>query len=51
MSQYGEDHAKGDIALERLLSPKICPLVAFLASGMSDHATGSTFDINAGIYA
>jgi len=51
MSQYGEDHAKGDIALERLTEPKdLAPLITFLASGMADHATGSTFDINAGSY-
>ncbi len=51
MQQYGEDHAKGDIALERLTEPKdIAPLVTFIASGMADHATGATFDINAGSY-
>ena len=51
MSQYGEEHAKGDIALERLTEPKdIAPLITFLASGMADHATGTTFDINAGSY-
>ena len=51
ISQYGEEYAKGDIALERLTEPKdLAPLIAFLASGMSDHATGSTFDINAGSY-
>ena len=51
MSQYGEEHAKEDIALERLTEPKdLAPLITFLASGMADHATGSTFDINAGSY-
>lgn len=51
MQQYGEDHAKGDLALERLTEPKdIAPLVTFIASGMADHATGATFDINAGSY-
>ena len=51
MSQYGEEHAKGDIALERLTEPKdLAPLITFLASGMADHATGATFDINAGSY-
>lgn len=51
MQQYGEEHAKGDIALERLTEPKdIAPLVTFIASGMADHATGATFDVNAGSY-
>lgn len=48
---YGEDFATKDIALERLTEPKdIAPLVVFLASGMADHATGGTFDMNAGSY-
>jgi len=51
MQKYGEEHAKGDLALERLTEPKdIAPLVTFIASGMADHATGATFDINAGSY-
>lgn len=51
MQQFGEEYTKGDIALERLTEAKdIAPLVTFIASGMADHATGSTFDINAGSY-
>lgn len=51
MDLYGEEHAKSDIALERLTEPKdLAPLVTFIASGMADHSTGSTFDINAGSY-
>jgi len=51
IKQFGEDHAKGDIALERMTEAKdIAPLVTFIASGMADHATGSTFDVNAGSY-
>ncbi len=51
MQEYGEGHAKGDIVLERLTEPKdIAPLVTFIASGMADHATGATFDVNAGSY-
>jgi len=51
MQKYGENHAKGDLALERLTEPKdIAPLVTFIASGMADHATGATFDVNAGSY-
>ncbi len=51
INQYGENHAKDDIALERLTEPKdIAPLITFIASGMADHATGSTFDVNAASY-
>ncbi|MEQ9302287.1 MAG: SDR family oxidoreductase [Marinoscillum sp.] len=51
MDQYGEEHTKGDVALERLTEPKdLAPLITFIASGMADHSTGSTFDINAGSY-
>jgi len=51
IQKYGEDHTKGDLALERLTEPKdIAPLVTFVASGMADHATGATFDVNAGSY-
>ena len=51
VQQYGEKHVSSDIALEKLTEPKdIAPFVTFLASGMGDHATGSTIDINAGSY-
>lgn len=51
IKQFGEEEVKGDIALERLTEAKdISPLVTFIASGMADHATGSTFDLNAGSY-
>jgi NAD(P)-dependent dehydrogenase (short-subunit alcohol dehydrogenase family) len=51
VKQYGEAHTKGDLALERLTEPKdIAPIVTFIASGMADHATGATFDVNAGSY-
>ncbi|AWW30733.1 3-oxoacyl-ACP reductase [Echinicola strongylocentroti] len=51
MDQYGEDFALHDIALERLTEPKdIAPMVCLLVSGLADHATGSTIDINAGSY-
>ncbi len=51
MNKYGEGHATDDLALDRLTEPKdIAPLVTFIASGMVDHATGATFDINAGSY-
>ena len=51
MQKYGEGIAKDDLALERLTEPKdIAPLVTFIASGLADHATGGTFDVNAGSY-
>lgn len=51
MEKYGEEHVKGDVSLERLTEPKdLAPLITFIASGMADHATGSTFDVNAGSY-
>ncbi len=51
MDQYGEDYALNDIALNQLTEPKdLAPTVAFLASGLADHATGCTIDINAGSY-
>lgn len=51
IKSYGEDFALRDIALEKLTEPEdVAPLIAFLASGMADHATGCTIDINAGSY-
>jgi len=48
---YGEERAMQDIALDKLTEPKdIAPMVTFLASGMADHATGCTIDINAASY-
>jgi NAD(P)-dependent dehydrogenase (short-subunit alcohol dehydrogenase family) len=51
IDQYGKDYAMQDIALPTLTQPQdIAPTVAFLLSGLADHATGSTIDINAGSY-
>ncbi|MEM7369894.1 MAG: SDR family oxidoreductase [Bacteroidota bacterium] len=51
MDRYGEEHAIKDLALNRLTEPQdVAPTVVFLASGMMDHATGCTIDINAGSY-
>lgn len=51
IDQYGEQYASSDIALERLTEPDdIAPSVVFLLSGLADHATGSTIDLNAGSY-
>jgi 3-oxoacyl-[acyl-carrier protein] reductase len=48
---YGTDHALKDSALDKLTEVEdIVPLVVLLASGMADHATGCTIDINAASY-
>lgn len=51
LDEYGEEYVAGDIALKRLTEPDdIAPFVVFLASGLADHATGCTIDVNAGSY-
>ncbi len=51
IDQYGEAYASSDIALSRLTEPgDIAPTLVFLASGLADHATGTTIDLNAGSY-
>jgi 3-oxoacyl-[acyl-carrier protein] reductase len=51
LQEYGEDFVAGDIALRRLTEPEdIAPFVVFLASGLGDHSTGCTIDVNAGSY-
>jgi len=51
IEQYGESIVVDDLALDRLTEPAdIAPTVVFLASGLMDHATGCTIDINAGSY-
>ncbi|MDW3648169.1 MAG: SDR family oxidoreductase [Bacteroidia bacterium] len=48
---YGEEIVLNDLALNQLTEPKdVAPSVLFLASGMMDHATGCSIDINAGSY-
>ncbi len=51
IATHGEELVLKDIALPRLTEPMdIAPTVVFLASGLADHATGCTIDINAGSY-
>jgi len=46
---HGEQTIVNEIALPRLTEPDdVAPTVVFLASGLMDHATGCTVDINAG---
>lgn len=48
---HGEGIATDDIALPSLTEPQdIAPMIIMLCSGLVDHATGSTFDFNAGSY-
>ncbi len=51
IDEHGEDRVTGDLALARLTEPAdVTPLVVLLASGLADHATGATIDVNAGSY-
>ena len=48
---YGEDYVLGGVALKRLTEPSdVAPMIVLLASGLSDHATGCSIDINAASY-
>lgn len=51
LEEYGEDFALRDIALKELTRPEdIAPMVTLLCSGLADHATGTSIDMNAGSY-
>jgi len=51
IDQYGEAHVADDLALNRLTEPEdLAPMVVLLASGLADHATGTSIDFNAGSY-
>lgn len=51
IDEYGEDYAVNNLALNRMTEPAdIAPLVVLLASGLADHATGTSIDVNAGSY-
>lgn len=51
IDEEGDEQMLGEIALDQLTQPEdIAPLVAVLASGLADHATGTSIDINAGSY-
>ncbi|WP_420455076.1 SDR family NAD(P)-dependent oxidoreductase [Rubrivirga sp.] len=48
---HGEAAARRGAALDRLTEPDdVAPTVVFLASGLADHATGTTVDVNAASY-
>jgi len=51
IDSYGEEFVRSDFALNNLTEPEdIAPIVILLASGLVDHATGTSIDINAGSY-
>ncbi len=51
IDRYGEEFVMKDVSHNHLTRPEdIAPTVAFLASGLADHATGCTIDINAASY-
>ncbi len=51
IDEHGDARVLGEIALDRLTGPDdIAPMVALLVSGMADHATGTSIDMNAGSY-
>ena len=48
IEKYGEQRVLDELGLDELTRPEhIAPLVCMLASGLMDHATGATIDINA----
>jgi len=51
IDEYGEQYLVDDIALGSLTEPDhVATIVTFLASGLADHATGCTVDVNGGSY-
>ncbi|KPL12633.1 hypothetical protein AMJ74_06470 [candidate division WOR_3 bacterium SM1_77] len=51
MKEHGAESIMQELALAELTQPSdVAPTVVFLASGLMDHATGCTIDINAGSY-
>lgn len=51
INEVGESSLANETALKKLTQPKdLAPLVVLLCSGMMDHATGTSIDVNAGSY-
>ena len=51
LEAHGEDSVTQGGGLDRLTEPDdVAPTVVFLASGLADHATGTTVDVNAATY-
>ena len=51
IQKYGGEKVIQELALDRMTEPEdIAPLAVLLASGLADHATGTSIDVNAGSY-
>jgi len=51
MDAGGEETVLSELALPTLTQPSdVAPTIVLLASGLADHATGCTIDINAASY-
>ena len=51
IAEQGEAAIAAGVALDRLTEPDdVAPVVVLLASGLADHATGTTVDVNAASY-
>lgn len=49
IATYGEERVLNEIALNTLTTPQdLAPLVGLMCTGLMDHATGATIDVNAG---
>lgn len=49
ITKYGEERFLNEIALNKLTTPEdLAPLIGLMCSGLMDHATGATIDVNAG---
>ena len=51
LDKHGDEMVANELALDEMTdADDVAPLVAFIASGKLDHATGCTIDINGGSY-
>ena len=51
IEDYGEDFVTRDIPMGKIAPPEdVANVIAFLASGLAPHATGTTIDINGASY-
>ena len=49
IASYGKERILSEIALNELTQPTdLAPLIGLMCSGLMDHATGATIDVNAG---
>jgi len=51
IEKHGEENIIKELALNSITKPReLAPIVTLLASGLADHATGTTIHVNAGSY-